>query len=103
MSTLDTKNLNLESNGITDAKEIFYNLSYDELFTHETAEGLEGFEKAQISEFGALNIDTGKFTGRSPKDKYMVEDDTTRDTVWWKDEGTGSDTNKLSQKNVGSA
>lgn len=98
MSQLDTTSLNLESIGITGAKEIFYNLSYDELFAHETAKGLEGFEKAQISEFGALNIDTGKFTGRSPKDKYVVEDDITRDTVWWKDEGTGSDTNKLSQE-----
>ena len=74
------ENLNLENFGITDAKEIFYNLSYDELFAHETAEGLEGFEKAQISEFGALNIDTGKFTGRSPKDKYMVDGKSRRGT-----------------------
>ena len=88
MSTLSTGDLKLEQAGIIEAQEIFYNLSYDELFKHETDPSLEGFDRAIVSEFGALNIDTGKFTGRSPKDKYMVEDDTTRDTVWWKDEGT---------------
>ncbi len=69
--------------GITDVKEILYNPSYDQLFEEETRPGLQGYEKGQITELGAVNVMTGVFTGRSPKDKYIVLDDTTRDTVWW--------------------
>ncbi len=78
MGTLD-----LNKYGIKDVAKIYHNLSYDELFAHETKEGLEGFEKAQLTELGAVNVMTGVFTGRSPKDKYIVKDDVTKDTLWW--------------------
>lgn len=69
--------------GITGVTEIVYNPSYELLFEEEMKPGLEGFEKGQLTEMGAVNVMTGIFTGRSPKDKYIVEDDITRDTVWW--------------------
>ena len=53
----------------------------------ETLPGLEGYEKGVVTELGAVAVDTGIFTGRSPKDKYIVKDDTTRDTMWWSDQG----------------
>jgi len=77
------KNLDLSKYGITDVKEIVYNPSYDVLFEEETKPGLEGYEKGQVTELGAVNVMTGVFTGRSPKDKFIVKDDTTKDTVWW--------------------
>ncbi|MBU3926369.1 MAG: phosphoenolpyruvate carboxykinase (ATP), partial [Bacteroidetes bacterium] len=73
----------LESYGITNAEEIIYNPSYERLFEDETKPGLEGFEKGFLTELGAVNVMTGKFTGRSPKDKYIVLDDKTKNTVWW--------------------
>ncbi len=76
-------NLNLSPYGITDVKEILHNPSYETLFEEETRPGLEGYEKGQITELGAVNVMTGVFTGRSPKDKYIVLDDVTRDTIWW--------------------
>jgi phosphoenolpyruvate carboxykinase (ATP) len=92
-----TKQLDLSSVGVTNYEKIFYNLSYDELFKHETDPSLEGYEKAVVTEFGCVSVDTGKFTGRSPKDKYIVEDDLTRDTVWWASgESKGSDNKRLS-------
>lgn len=94
MSTLDTKNLNLENFGIADIKEIFYNLSYDELFEHEMDPSLEGYDRGIVSQLGAVAVDTGKFTGRSAKDKYIVEDSSSKDTVWWATGGTGSSDNK---------
>ncbi len=75
--------LNLEQIGIKDIKEVYYNLSYDELFEHETDPSLEGYEKGVVTEFGAVAVDTGKFTGRSPKDKYIVEEETSKHNVWW--------------------
>jgi len=91
------ENLNLEEIGIIETKELFYNLSYDELFKHETDPSLEGFEKGIASELGAVAVDTGRFTGRSPKDKYIVEDEVTKDTVWWATGDTsGSDNKRLS-------
>ena len=65
MSTANATNLNLENYGITSIKELFYNISYDELFKHETDLSLEGFDRGFVSEFGAVAVDTGKFTGRS--------------------------------------
>lgn len=99
MSNASVSNLNLNSVGINDASELYYNLSYEDLFQHETNDTLEGYERGIVSEFGAVNVDTGKFTGRSPKDKYMVEDDISRDTIWWAD-GTsaGSDNKKMNQE-----
>jgi len=85
--------------GIHQNSEIVYNPDYDTLFAEETAPGLEGFERGQVTELGAVNVDTGIFTGRSPKDKYIVRDDTTRDTLWWSDQGKGKNDNKpLSQE-----
>ena len=69
--------------GIKNPKEIIYNPSYDELYDYELSPSLEGFEKAYKTELGALNVMTGKFTGRSPKDKFIVKDDATKDTLWW--------------------
>jgi len=76
-------NLDLSKYGITDVKEVIYNPSYDVLFEEETKPGLEGFEKGVVTEYGAVNVMTGEFTGRSPKDKYIVMDDVSRDTIWW--------------------
>lgn len=77
------KNLDLSKYGITDVKELVYNPSYDFLYEEETKPGLEGFEKGQVTELGAVNVMTGIFTGRSPKDKFIVKDETTKDTIWW--------------------
>jgi phosphoenolpyruvate carboxykinase (ATP) len=79
--------LNLEQYGILDAREIVHNPSFETLFSEETTEGLTGYEKGYLTESGAITVDTGIFTGRSPKDKYLVRDDTTRDTLWWADQG----------------
>lgn len=88
----------LEQYGIRDAAEIIYNPSYDLLFDEETHPGLTGYEHGVVTTSGAVAVDTGIFTGRSPKDKYLVRDDLTRDTVWWADQGKGKNDNKpLSQ------
>ncbi|MCA1744926.1 MAG: phosphoenolpyruvate carboxykinase (ATP) [Bacteroidales bacterium] len=76
-------NLNLSRYGITDVKEIVYNPSYDLLFNDETNPALQGYEKGYVTELGAVNVMTGEFTGRSPKDKFIVKDETTKDTIWW--------------------
>ncbi|MFT6985727.1 MAG: phosphoenolpyruvate carboxykinase (ATP) [Psychromonas sp.] len=77
----------LSKYGITDVSEVIYNPSYDTLFAEEMSPDLTGFEKGVLTENGTVAVDTGIFTGRSPKDKYIVKDDTTRDTVWWADQG----------------
>ena len=84
----------LSDYGIQDIKEIIYNPSYNTLFSEETKPGLEGYEKGIITKPGAIAIDTGVFTGRSPKDKYVVLDDKTKDTVWWKSEKAKVSDNK---------
>jgi len=81
------QNLDLSKYGIQDAQDIVYNPSYELLFEEETKEGISGYEKGVVTESGAVSVDTGIFTGRSPKDKFIVEDDTTRDTIWWSDQG----------------
>ena len=78
MATLD-----LTKYGITGATEIVHNPSYEQLFEEETKAGLEGFEKGQETELGAVNVKTGIHTGRSPKDKFIVMDENSKDTVWW--------------------
>ena len=75
--------LDLTKYGITGTTEIVYNPSYEELFAEETKPGLEGFDKGQLTELGAINVMTGIYTGRSPKDKFIVMDETSKDTVWW--------------------
>jgi phosphoenolpyruvate carboxykinase (ATP) len=84
----------LEKYGIENVQEIVYNPSYNTLFAEETKPGLTGFEKGIITRSGAVAVDTGIFTGRSPADKYIVLDDTTRDTVWWKSEKNKVSDNK---------
>ncbi len=78
----------LSQYGITDVAKIYYNPGYELLFRHETNPALKGYERAVLTESGAVSVNTGEFTGRSPKDKYLVRDDTTRDTVWWSDQGS---------------
>jgi len=85
--------------GITDTVEIVHNPDYDTLFQEETQPGLAGYERGIQTQSGAIAVDTGVFTGRSPKDKYIVRDDTTRDTLWWCDQGKGkNDNHPLSQE-----
>ena len=79
-------NLDLTKYGITETVEIVHNPSYDVLFAEETKAGLEGFEKGQVTELGAVNVMTGIYTGRSPKDKFLVKDATSENTVWWTSE-----------------
>ena len=79
-------NLDLTKYGITGTVEIVHNPSYDVLFAEETKAGLEGYEKGQVTELGAVNVMTGIYTGRSPKDKFLVKDATSENTVWWTSE-----------------
>ena len=75
--------IDLTKYGITGTTEIVYNPSYEELFKEETKPGLTGYEKGVLTDMGAVNVMTGVYTGRSPKDKFFVMDDVTRDTIWW--------------------
>lgn len=74
----------LDALGITNAQKIYYNPSYDELYQHETDTKLTGYEKGFLTSLGVVAVDTGIFTGRSPKDKYIVEEESSKDNVWWK-------------------
>ena len=76
----------LSKYGITGTTEILHNPSYEVLFAEETKPGLEGYEKGQLTELGAVNVMTGIYTGRSPKDKFIVRDATSENTVWWTSE-----------------
>ena len=76
-------NLDLSKYGITGVTEILHNPSYDVLFAEETKPSLEGFEKGQVTELGAVNVMTGIYTGRSPKDKFFVKNEASADSVWW--------------------
>ena len=69
--------------GIENVGKVFYNLSYEDLFKDEMDPTLEGYEKGQLTELGAVNVMTGIYTGRSPKDKFIVMDENSKDTVWW--------------------
>ena len=86
----------LEKYGITGASEIVYNPSYDQLFEEETKPELEGFEKGQVSELGAINVMTGVYTGRSPKDKWIVKDSTTKKNFWWTSKNSPNDNKPIS-------
>ena len=81
----------LSSIGISDVKEIVYNPSYDQLYEDELQPGLEGFARGYLTKLGAVNVLTGEYTGRSPKDKFIVKDETTRDSYWWNGNGTKND------------
>ena len=91
-------NLDLSKYGITDVKEILHNPSYEVLFEEETKEGLTGYDKGQVTELGAVNVMTGVYTGRSPKDKFIVMDETSKDTVWWTSDEYKNDNKPASQE-----
>ena len=88
--------LDLSQYGIQNVKEVLHNPSYEVLFEEETKAGLEGFEKGQETELGAVNVMTGIYTGRSPKDKFIVYDETSKDTVWWTTDEYKNDNKKAS-------
>lgn len=90
--------LDLSQYGITNASEIIHNPSFDILYEEETRDDLVGYEKGTVTNLGAVAVDTGIFTGRSPKDKYIVMDDVSRDTVWWSTQGK-NDNKPLSIEN----
>ena len=91
--------VDLTKYGITGTTEIVYNPSYEELFEAEMDPSLEGYEKGQLTELDAVNVMTGIFTGRSPKDKYIVMDENSKDTVWWTTPGYPNDNHPLSEEN----
>ncbi len=91
-------NLDLSKYGITGVTEIVHNPSYDVLFAEETKPGLEGFEKGQVTNMGAVNVMTGVYTGRSPKDKFFVKDETSENTVWWTSEEYKNDNKPVDAK-----
>ena len=86
----------LKKYGIEGTTNVVYNPSYEELFKAETAPGLTGYEKGRVTELGAVNVMTGIYTGRSPKDKYFVYDDTSKNTVWWTSEEYKNDNKPMS-------
>ena len=90
--------LDLTKYGITGTTEIVYNPSFEKLFEEEMNPALEGFEKGQLTELGAVNVMTGIYTGRSPKDKFIVMDDTSKDTVWWTSKEFANDNKPASQE-----
>ena len=92
------KQFDLSPYGIENTTEIIYNPSYEQLFEEETRPDLNSYEKGTLTDTNAVSVYTGKFTGRSPNDKYIVRDDLTRDTFWWSDQGQ-NDNKPLSQEN----
>ena len=91
-------NIDLTQYGITDTTEIVYNPSYEELYAEETKEGLEGYEVGHKTELGAVDVFTGIYTGRSPKDKYIVMDENSKDTVWWTTDEYKNDNHAASEE-----
>ncbi len=91
-------NLDLTKYGITGSTVIAYNPSYEDLFKAETDPSLTGYEKGQVTELGAVNVMTGIFTGRSPKDKYIVDNDESHNNVWWTTEGYKNDNHPMSEE-----
>ncbi len=90
--------VDLTKYGITGVKEIVHNPSYEELFAAETDPSLEGFEKGQVTELGAVNVMTGIYTGRSPQDKFIVMDENSKDTVWWTSDEFKNDNHPCSEE-----
>ena len=88
--------IDLSKYNILDPVEVLYNPSYDTLFAEEMKPELTGYEKGQLTELGAVNVMTGVYTGRSPKDKFFVLDDTTRDTIWWTSDEYKNDNKPIS-------
>ena len=92
-----TKSISLDQYGIQNVQEIIHNPSFDQLYNDELNPNLEGYEKGQLTELGAVNVMTGVFTGRSPKDKYIVKDAVTENTIWWNSEKAANDNKPISQ------
>ena len=90
-------NLDLSKYGITGATVIAHNPSYEVLFAEETKAGLEGYEVGKETELGAVNVMTGIYTGRSPKDKYIVLDENSKNTVWWTSDEYKNDNKPMSE------
>ena len=91
-------NIDLSKYGITGTTEVIHNPSYEVLFEEETKEGLEGYEVGQVTELDAVNVMTGIYTGRSPKDKFIVMDENSKDTVWWTSDEYKNDNHPASQE-----
>ena len=92
------KNIDLTKYGITGTTEIVYNPSYEELFEEEMKPELTGYDVGQLTELDAVNVMTGIYTGRSPKDKYIVMDENSRDTVWWTSDEYKNDNHPMSEE-----
>ena len=90
--------IDLKQYGITGTTEIVHNPSYEMLFAEETKPELTGYEKGQVSELGAVNVMTGIYTGRSPKDKYIVVDENSKDTVWWTSDAYKNDNHPMTEE-----
>ncbi len=90
--------IDLKQYGIKSTKEILYNPTYEVLYNEETKPGLEGFDKGQVTELGAINVMTGVYTGRSPKDKYIVMDKQSKNTVWWTSDEYPNDNHPMTGK-----
>ena len=88
----------LASYGITGVKDVFYNPSYEQLFKDEMNPALTGYDKGVLTELDAVNVMTGIYTGRSPKDKYIVMDAKSKDTVWWTTDGYKNDNHPMSEE-----
>ena len=91
------KKIDLEKYGITNPQEVVYNPSYETLFEEEMKPELEGYEKGQLTELDAVNVMTGIYTGRSPKDKYIVMDENSKDTIWWTSKDYPNDNHPMSE------
>ena len=87
----------IEKYGITGTTEIVHNPSYELLYNEETKPGLEGYEVGQKTELDTINVMTGIYTGRSPKDKYIVMDENSKDTVWWTSDAYKNDNHPMSE------
>jgi phosphoenolpyruvate carboxykinase (ATP) len=93
-----TKTISLEKYGIKGVDEIIHNPSYEYLYEAELSHNLEGFERGRLTELGAVNVMTGEFTGRSPKDKYIVKDEVTENTLWWTSDKATNDNKPISKE-----
>ncbi len=92
------RKIDLSKYGIEDVQEIVYNPSYEQLFEEEMKSNLEGFEKGQLTELDAVNVMTGIFTGRSPKDKFIVKNEASADTIWWNTPESPNDNKPVSEE-----
>lgn len=90
--------IDLTKYGITNTKEVVYNPSYEQLFNEEMREDLQGYEKGKLTELGAVDVMTGVYTGRSPKDKYIVVDENSKNTVWWTSDAYKNDNHPASEE-----